>query len=133
MRILLAEDNLSNQKLIKMMLKKVGYQVEVANNGIEGVQKYTASPNNFNLILMDIQMPGMDGMEATKTIREWEAANSGRVPIVAMTANAMQGDREKCFEIGMDDYIAKPIKKELVFKIINKWVFNKEHIDCFAN
>ncbi len=150
-RILLAEDNPVNQKLAKMMLTKAGYQVEVADNGKEAVEKYTASPEDFDLIFMDIQMPEMDGLEATKAIRKREeqlkaqgsklkakdgassdelsalsfqhSARSKRVPIVAMTAHAMKGDREKCIEAGMDDYIAKPIKRELVFEVLEKWVF----------
>ncbi|MEA1866618.1 MAG: response regulator, partial [Thermodesulfobacteriota bacterium] len=150
-RILLAEDNPVNQKLAKMMLTKAGYQVEVADNGKEAVEKYTASPEDFDLIFMDIQMPEMDGLEATKAIRKREeqlkaqgsklkakdgvssgelstlsfqhSARSERVPIVAMTAHAMKGDREKCIEAGMDDYITKPIKRELVFKVLEKWFF----------
>jgi len=150
-RILLAEDNPVNQKLAKILLTKAGYHVEVANNGKEAVQKYMASPKDFDLIFIDVQMPEMDGLEATREIRNWEAkliahssqfkgkadsditamsfqlsARSERVPIVAMTASAMKGDREKCLEAGMDDYITKPIKRELVFEILEKWIFNNE-------
>jgi len=121
-RILLAEDNLINQKLAKMMLTKAGYHVEVANNGQEAVEKYTTSPENFDLIFMDVQMPEMDGIEATQAIREKEFDT---IPIVAMTANAMKGDREICLKAGMNDYIAKPIKREIVFEILEKWIFNK--------
>jgi PAS domain S-box-containing protein len=121
-RILLAEDNPVNQKLAKMMLTKAGYQVEVANNGKEAVAKYTASPEDFDLVFMDVQMPKMDGMDATKAIRE---KGFDSIPIVAMTAHAMKGDMEKCLEVGMDDYISKPIKRELVFEILEKWVFNR--------
>ncbi|UCH00210.1 MAG: response regulator [Deltaproteobacteria bacterium] len=120
--ILLAEDNPVNQKLAKTMLTKAGYQVEVANNGQEAVEKYTTSPDDFHLIFMDVQMPEMDGMEATKAIRE---RGFDTIPIVAMTAHAMKGDREMCLEAGMDDYITKPIKRDLVFEILEKWVFNK--------
>ena len=132
-RVLLAEDNPVNQKLAKLMLTKAGYQVEVANNGQEAVEKFTSSPKDFDLIFMDIQMPEIDGMEATATIRasELELATRNsqlatRIPIVAMTAHAMKGDREKCLEAGMDDYIAKPIKRETVFKMIETWVFERE-------
>ncbi|MCK4791465.1 MAG: response regulator [Desulfobacteraceae bacterium] len=121
-RILLAEDNPVNQKLAKMVLTKAGYQVEVANNGQEVVDKYTKAPDAFDLIFMDIQMPEMDGMKATRAIRE---KGFDTIPIVAMTANAMKGDREKCLEAGMDDYIPKPVKRELVFEMLEKWVFNK--------
>ncbi|MBW1834474.1 MAG: response regulator [Deltaproteobacteria bacterium] len=120
-RILLVEDNLINQKLAKMMLTKAGYQVEVANNGQEAVEKYTTSPENFDLIFMDVQMPEMDGIEATQVIRE---KGFDTIPIVAMTANAMKGDRLICLKAGMVDYIAKPIKRELVFEILEKWIFN---------
>jgi len=154
-RVLLAEDNPVNQKLARLMLTKAGYQVEVANNGRETVGKFTSSPDDFDLIFMDIQMPEMDGMEATSRIRELElkvqsskqkkneesdpsafslqlSARSGHVPIVAMTAHAMKGDREKCLEAGMDDYITKPIKREAVFDVIETWVFNKKtSIDDF--
>ncbi len=144
-RVLLAEDNPVNQKLATLMLKKAGYQVEVANNGKLAFEKYTGSPDDFDLIFMDIQMPEMDGLEATGKIRKWEKeliAHSSQprgedakpathnsqpgthVPIVAMTANAMKGDREVCLEAGMDDYITKPIRRELVFEVIEKWVLN---------
>jgi signal transduction histidine kinase/DNA-binding response OmpR family regulator len=122
-RILLAEDNRVNQQLAKIMFTKAGYQVEVVDNGREATEKYTKSPENFDLIFMDIQMPEMDGIKATREIRE---KGFGTIPIVAMTADAMKGDREKCLEAGMDDYITKPIKRELVFEVIEKWVFGKE-------
>ena len=106
--VLLVEDNPVNQKLAKLMLTKGGYQVVVAGNGREAVEKFTASPDDFDLIFMDIQMPEMDGMKATQAIR-----NKGfdAVPIIAMTAHAMKGDRETCLEAGMDDYVTKPIQK----------------------
>ena len=122
-RILLAEDNLVNQKLAKLMLGKAGYQVEVADNGKHAVEKYTATPDAFDLIFMDVQMPEMDGKEATQAIRQ---KGFERVPIIAMTAHAMKGDREMCLEAGMNDYLTKPIKREAVFAIIEKNVFNKE-------
>jgi len=130
--VLLAEDNPVNQKLAKLMLTKAGYQVEVANNGKEAVDKFASSPEDFDLIFMDIQMPEMDGMAATATIRanELELATRNpqpatRIPIIAMTAHAMKGDREMCLEAGMDDYVTKPIKRETVFKMIEKWVFGR--------
>jgi len=122
-RILLVEDNPVNQKLGKLMLTKGGYQVEVANNGKEAVEKYTTSPDNFDLIFMDIQMPEMDGVEATQKIRE---RGFNAVPIVAMTAHAMKGDREVYLEAGMNDYISKPVRREIVFDILEKWVFERE-------
>jgi CheY-like chemotaxis protein len=140
LRILLAEDNPVNQNLALMMLTKAGYQVEVADNGKETLEKYTAAPEKYDLIFMDMQMPHMDGLEATGAIRDWEkmplaqasqadeasasSGQRGRVPIVAMTANVMKGDRERCLEAGMDDYIAKPFKREEVFQIVQRWVLS---------
>jgi signal transduction histidine kinase/CheY-like chemotaxis protein len=128
-RVLLAEDNPVNQKLAKIMLNKAGCQVETAITGKEAVEKFTTSPADFDLIFMDMQMPEMDGTEATRRIREWEESAIcnpqsaiKRIPIIALTANAMKGDRKKCFECGMDDHITKPIKKELLFKVIENWV-----------
>jgi PAS domain S-box-containing protein len=119
-RILLAEDNLVNQKLASLMLTKAGYRVEVAGNGKIAFDKYTADPDGFDLIFMDVQMPEMDGKSATQAIR---SAGHAKVPIVAMTAQAMKGDREKCLAAGMSDYITKPIKREAVFAVLEKWVF----------
>jgi len=101
--------------------------VEVANIGKEAVEMYTANPEDFDLIFMDVQMPEMDGLEATRKIRNPQSKIPNRdIPIVAMTAHAMKGDREMCLEAGMDDYITKPIKREIVFEILERWVFNKE-------
>jgi two-component system sensor histidine kinase/response regulator len=122
-RILLVEDNPVNQKLAELMLIKGGYQVEVANNGKEAVEKYATAPDGFDLIFMDIQMPEMDGVEATQAIR---GKGFDTIPIVAMTANAMKGDREIYLDAGMNDYITKPIKREIVFEILEKWVFGRE-------
>ena len=124
-RILLAEDNPFNQKLANLMLTKAGYAVELADNGKEAVVKYTTSPEDFDMIFMDVQMPEMDGLEATREIRKWERGLRPplHIPIVAMTAHAMKGDREKCLEAGMDDYITKPIKREVVFETLKRWVF----------
>lgn len=130
--ILLAEDNPVNQKLAQTMLTKAGYRVEVANNGKEAVKKYTSTPEDFDPIFMDMQMPEMDGLEATREIRNWESNFSTtrpkHIPIVAMTANARKGDRERCLQAGMDDYIPKPIRREVVFKILAKRIFNKEEL-----
>jgi CheY-like chemotaxis protein len=120
--ILLAEDNPINQKLALFMLKKAGYRVTVANNGREAIDIFMADPDKFNLILMDIQMPEIDGKEATRILREKGFAD---IPIVAMTAEAMKGDRENCLRAGMDDYIPKPIKRETVFKVVRKFVIEK--------
>jgi len=119
-RILLVEDNPVNQKLATLMLTKAGYHVEVAENGKEAVEKYTVNPSEFDLILMDVQMPEMDGLEATRTIRDKEFDT---IPIVAMTAHAMKGDQKKCIKAWMNDYISKPIKRKVVFEVLEKWVF----------
>lgn len=120
-RILIAEDNPVNQKLIKAILSSRGYQVEVANDGKEAVEKVSSSPD-YNLIFMDLQMPKLDGLKATQILRK---KGFDTIPIVAMTAHAMNGDMELCLEAGMDGYIAKPIKKEKVFEIIEKWALKR--------
>ncbi len=122
-RILLAEDNVVNQKLAVMMLGKAGYKVDVAGNGKEAVAMFTQNKNAYDLIFMDVQMPEMDGKAATQTLRR---LGFDEIPIVAMTAHAMKGDREMCLEAGMNDYITKPIKRETVFEMIKKFVFQKE-------
>ncbi len=119
LRILLAEDNPANLRLTTLVLTKVGFRVDAARNGHEAVAKYTSSPEVFDLILMDVQMPGMDGLRATKVIRE---KGFDSIPIIAMTANAMTGDREKCIDAGMNDYISKPIRRENVLEVIHKWI-----------
>jgi len=132
-RILLAEDNPVNQKLAELMLSKAGCQVDVAGTGREALEKYTAAPDDYDLIFMDIQMPDMDGIEATCAIREFQRAiingSPRHIPIVAMTAHAMKGDRERCIEAGMDDYTTKPIKRETVLDILEKWVFREAGAD----
>jgi CheY-like chemotaxis protein len=122
-RILLAEDNPVNQRLAKIMLAKAGYQVEVATNGHEAVEIFSKDPDAFDLIFMDIQMPEMDGMEATGAIR---GQGFDKIPIIAMTAHAMKGDRERCLDGGMNDYVTKPVKREVVLKMVHKWVFSRK-------
>ena len=122
--ILLVEDNPVNQKLAGIMLDKGGFKVEVAGNGREGAERFTSDPDKFDLIFMDIQMPEMDGYEATRLIRE---KGFGGVPIIALTAHAMKGEREKCLGYGMDDYITKPIKREIVFEKIRSWVLERRN------
>ncbi|RMG30977.1 MAG: response regulator, partial [Methanobacteriota archaeon] len=117
-KILLAEDNHVNQKLAQKMLEKLGHQVVVANNGKMALEKLQGEP--FDLVIMDIQMPEMDGFEATARIREEEKTSGEHLPIIALTANAMSGDRERCLEAGMDDYLAKPIKKKDLIEVIRK-------------
>jgi two-component system sensor histidine kinase/response regulator len=113
-RILLAEDNLVNQTLVVRLLEKYGYVVEVAHNGREALDKLKRE--SFDLVLMDVQMPEMDGFEATAAIRELEKTTGSQIPIIAMTAYAMKGDRERCLAAGMDGYIAKPIRARELFE-----------------
>ena len=105
--ILLAEDNVFNQKLAMHLLEQMGYQADLAANGLEAIQ--SVERQHYDVILMDVQMPEMDGLEASRQIcARWPREQ--RPHIIAMTANAMQGDREMCLAAGMDDYISKPIK-----------------------
>ena len=114
-RILLVEDNVINQKVALLMLKKLGYGADVASNGREAVE--AVKSNSYDIIIMDIQMPVMDGFEATQAIREGNESYRN-IPIIAMTANAMKGDREKCLQAGMNDYIPKPINVDILHKSI---------------
>jgi PAS domain S-box-containing protein len=117
-RVLVVEDNVVNQKMVVRMLEKMGCSVDVAGNGLEAVKM--VEQLTYDLVFMDCQMPEMDGYEATAEIRHRQGSLK-HTPIIAMTANAMQGDREKCIEAGMDDYVAKPVKKEAVSEVIEKW------------
>ena len=118
--VLVAEDNEVNQKVAVKILEKLGYRVELAENGKEALA--ACARRRYDAVLMDGQMPGMDGYEATRRIRERETRGGRRVPIIAMTASAMKGDREKCLESGMDDYITKPVTPENVEAVLRKWV-----------
>ncbi|RMF61735.1 MAG: response regulator, partial [Calditrichaeota bacterium] len=124
LNILLVEDNKINQKVATRMLEKMGHRITVASNGVEGVEKW--KKQQFDLIFMDVQMPEMDGFEATAQIRELEKKRGTHVPIIAMTAHAMKGDRERCLAAGMDDYVAKPIKREEVEEVIQRFIHSKE-------
>jgi CheY-like chemotaxis protein len=116
LRILLAEDNLVNQKLAVGILGNLGHSVTVANNGVEALEQLEHS--SFDLVLMDVQMPEMDGLAATRELRRREASTQTHVTVVAMTAHAMKGDRERCLESGMDDYLCKPIRmKDMTAKL----------------
>jgi CheY-like chemotaxis protein len=109
-RVLLAEDNPVNQLVARSLLTSMGYEVRVAADGFEAVQLYCAEP--FDLVCMDLQMPSMGGLDATAEIRRLEEDRGTHVPIVAVTAHAMRGDRERCLAAGMDGYVAKPIRRE---------------------
>jgi len=120
--ILLAEDNSANQKLAQIQLKKLGYRVEAVGTGRQVVEAVLQTNQRYALILMDCQMPEVDGFAATRIIRKSELATGRNIPIIAMTANAMQGDRETCLASGMDDYISKPIRLDELRRVIERWI-----------
>ncbi|HYL93471.1 MAG TPA: response regulator, partial [Alphaproteobacteria bacterium] len=117
-RILVVEDNVFNQKVAVAMLNRLGHIVTVANSGSEAI--LLSSQKYFDLVLMDIQMPGMDGFEATRLLREQQRLSGRHVPIIALTAHAMTGDRDKCMAAGVDDYISKPINREVLRAMIDR-------------
>jgi signal transduction histidine kinase/ActR/RegA family two-component response regulator len=118
-KILLVEDNPVNQKLARLLLEKLGHSVVLADDGDVGVEKYLS--DHFDLVLMDVQMPRLDGYAATGKIRDHEATSKApRTPIVAMTAQALEGDRERCIDAGMDDYVSKPISKAHLTRILQE-------------
>jgi CheY-like chemotaxis protein len=117
--ILLVEDNIVNQKVVLRQLQRLGYTAEIAANGHEAVE--AALQGRYRLILMDCQMPELDGFDATRMIRVAEAALHRHTPIIAMTANAMAGDREACLAAGMDDYLAKPLHIKDLQGMVEQW------------
>ena len=120
-RILVVEDNAINQKVAQGLLKKFGLNVDLAANGVEALTSLGSLP--FDLVFMDCQMPVMDGYEATQQIRHPESKVLNRdIPIVAMTANTMEGDREKCLSVGMNDFISKPINPNKVQETLHRWL-----------
>ncbi|SFC08343.1 PAS domain S-box-containing protein [Flexibacter flexilis DSM 6793] len=118
-RILLAEDNTVNQKLAQTLLERAGHKVLIVTNGEEAIQQYNAQP--FDLILMDVQMPVIDGLTAARIIRNAEASTTRHTPIVAMTASAMKGDKERCLAAGMDAYLTKPLQVEVLYGVLEQW------------
>ena len=120
MRILLVEDNALNRKFTHALLRKDAHSIVEAENGAIAVDLMGQDPS-YDLILMDLQIPVMDGVTATVRIRELESERGlARTPILALTANAMQGDRERCLEVGMDDFISKPVRKEKLRAVLAK-------------
>jgi len=119
LKVLLAEDNLVNQKLAKRLLEKRGHQVDTVSCGAEAVRAVRSRP--YDVVLMDVEMPEVDGLDATRQIRAWEREAGRRTPIVAMTAHAMKGDRERCLAAGMDDYVSKPLRPSELFKTIEAY------------
>ena len=119
-RILLAEDNVVNQKVALRILEGLGFRADVVANGMEALSALASIP--YDLVLMDVQMPEMDGFEATCLIRDPKSdVRNHDIPIIAMTAHAMKGDREKCLEVGMNDYISKPVTPAALDKILQKY------------
>jgi len=119
LQILLVEDNKINQKVALKMLEKIGYNADCAENGKEAVD--VLNEKFYDIVLMDCQMPVMDGFEATKAIRELELERQTKTHIIAMTAFAMTGDREKCIDSGMDDYLSKPIDRNTLKEMLVTW------------
>ncbi len=125
--VLVVEDNQLNQRITENQLKKMGYKVEMVYSGEEALKALESK--NYALILMDCQMPGMDGYEATKLIREREMTSGEHVPIIALTANAMVGDEEKCISVGMDDYLSKPVLFIKLEEKMNKWINSTDNCE----
>ena len=120
-RILLAEDNITNQKVAAALLKKLGLRADAVANGSEALHALETLP--YDLVLMDVQMPEMDGLTATRIIRDpASSVRNRRIPVIAMTARAMQGDREICLEAGMDDYVVKPVTLQSLAKVLDRWL-----------
>lgn len=123
-RILLAEDNRTNQKVASVMLRRLGYSIELAENGLKAVE--AVRNGSYDLVLMDCQMPEMDGFQAAASIRNWEVESSAEpkvhIPIVALTANALSGDRERCLAAGMDDYLSKPLDLTKLDETLRRWL-----------
>ncbi len=124
LNILLAEDGIVNQRVAIGLLERRGHNVTLAIDGKEALEEF--KKNKFDAVLMDVQMPVMDGMEATTAVRNWEKKHGGHTVIIAMTASAMKGDREKCLAVGMDDYISKPIDPNVLYGTLNKIVPNAQ-------
>lgn len=120
--LLLVEDNSMNRDLAQLQLERIGYQVDAVTNGKEAVERLVETGDYYSLVLMDCEMPIMDGFEATRTIRRQEAISGKHIPIIAMTAKAIQGDRDMCLAAGMDDYIAKPVKLQILKMTLKRWL-----------
>jgi CheY-like chemotaxis protein len=119
LNILLAEDNQINQKLATILLQRRGHRVTLAENGHQALD--ALARESYDLVLMDVEMPEMDGVRATALIRQQEGRQGGRVPIIALTAHALKGDRERFLAAGMDDYLTKPLDAGRLFQVVEAW------------
>jgi len=120
-QVLVVEDNPVNQRISKLMLQRLGYSVDIAVNGQEGIEKW--SLGTYDAIIMDCQMPVLDGYSATTRIRALELSRTDRrMPIIALTANCMPGDRQKCLDSGMDDYLMKPVGVQELGAALGRWL-----------
>jgi CheY-like chemotaxis protein len=120
--ILLAEDNQPTQTMVLLQLQGLGYPVHTVSNGRQAVNAVSVAPSVYGLVLMDCQMPEMDGFSATRAIREAEAASGRHIPIIALTGFASEDDREKCLAAGMDDYISKPVARGRLQEVLTRWL-----------
>ncbi|MBG6650719.1 response regulator, partial [Pseudomonas aeruginosa] len=127
--ILLVEDNPVNQTVIEAMLRSLGYRVTLVADGIQAVR--SAERQRYDAILMDCRLPVLDGYSATREIRAQE--NGRQVPIIALTANALQGDRENCLQAGMNDYLAKPFKRAELQRILQRWIGSQPELPVTSN
>ena len=122
LKVLVAEDNPVNRVLARKLLELAGHSVQLVQNGQEAFDAWEAG--SFDLILMDVHMPEMDGFEATALIRERERDTDGHVPVIALTASAIEGDRERCLDAGMDDYVPKPLSRGDLYNVMNRLTSN---------
>lgn len=118
--VLLAEDHYTNQRVTKYLLEKLGLEVHCVSSGRDAVS--VAAKNDYDLILMDVRMPVVDGLKATAEIREWEQNSGRRTPIIALTASAMPNDRQRCLDAGMDDYLSLPFSQVELTQMIDAWL-----------
>lgn len=123
LRVLVADDTVFNQQIIKRLLNKWGVEVKVVNNGKEAVTAFI--DEEFDLIIMDVKMPEMDGFEATRKIREAEKKSGKHTPIIAMTASSAEEDKERCLASGMDGYVPKPLDSDQLYELIQSFVMNR--------
>jgi CheY-like chemotaxis protein len=122
-KALVVEDNLVNQRVATALLKRLGFDTDSAVNGQEAIEYVQTNHHGYDVILMDCQMPIMDGYETTRCIREWEKSNGqGGTPIIALTADALPGTENQCREAGMNDYLSKPVRKESLRQVLSRWI-----------